>query len=55
MVRLLPIDMEGGTASGLSPWLGCWSRSVWLLFWQLDVIVLVLELVVDLVVESRQW
>jgi hypothetical protein len=31
-MRLLPIDIDGRTASGLSRWLGCGSRSVWLLF-----------------------
>jgi hypothetical protein len=27
-MRLLPIDIDGRTASGLSRWLGCGSRSV---------------------------
>ena len=39
----------------LSPGLGRGSRNIWLLVRQLDVVVLVLELVVDLGVESRRW
>ena len=48
------IDVWRGTASRLSPGLGCGSRSISLPFHQLDVIVLALELVVDLGVGSRR-
>ncbi len=47
-LSLHSLDLEGGTAGGLSPGLGSGSRSVLLLFLQLDVVVLVLELVVEI-------